>query len=463
MTPWNAQEIQSAINGQWINKPKSDSIAFEGVAIDSRSIQSNQIFFAFVGEQTDGHQYLLQAQQTGASLCIVTHRDRVPHDIKIPVLLVDDALEAMTNLAVIWRSKLNAIVIAITGSNGKTTTCRLMYSICKQAGATYVSQKSFNNALGVPITILNTPIDAQYLVAELGTSSPGEIAQRAHLVQPDYAIITSIGRAHLEELIDIAGVAKEKGALVHALGSSGTAVIPSGIKELDSALESVEQDCSIIRVNPKTSFAMIKTSGTMTEFSIEDQRFQLNMLGEHNVSNATMAIITAQAIGIDPQQIRDGIATVQPPSMRLERLEVPTRSSPILIFNDAYNANPDSVRVALATFESMDLPDGSLRVAILGSMLELGSHTEQEHQLLIDQLNNYASIDRFILVGNEYSAEPHDPKISRYSTNTEETMIEIGNSIMPGSCILLKGSRSVALERIIPIIESNNQFIPSVS
>ncbi|MDF1810200.1 MAG: UDP-N-acetylmuramoyl-tripeptide--D-alanyl-D-alanine ligase [Phycisphaerales bacterium] len=463
MTLWNAQEIQSTIEGQWINKPLTDSIAFDGVAIDSRSIKNNQFFFTFIGEQTDGHQYLSQAQHSGASLCIVTHPDRVPNDITIPVILVNDALDAITKLAIQWRSKLNATVIAITGSNGKTTTCRLMYSICKQAGSTRVSQKSFNNALGVPITILNTPIDTQYLVAELGTSSPGEISQRAQTIKPDYAIITSIGRAHLEELKDTTGVAMEKGAIVHSLTSNGTAVIPHGIQELDSALESVEQDCKIIRVDPKTAFKVIDIKGDTTQFIIDDQQFHLNMLGQHNVSNATMAIVAAQALGLDPQEIRDGIANAQPPEMRLERLEIPTNTKSILIYNDAYNANPDSVRAALETFDSMNLQEGANRVAILGSMLELGSQSDQEHRNLVDELNKYPSIDRFVLVGSQYPKDIDNPMISRFTSSNQETMIEIGNSITPGSCILLKGSRGIALEKIIPIIESNHPTIQSVS
>ena len=187
---WSIKEIESITNARWLIEPKQDTIEFAGASIDTRSTKSNQFFFAFVGEHTDGHQYLTQAQVAGASLCIVSHQDRVPQDIQVPVLIVDDVLLSITQLAQIWRSKLNATVIGITGSNGKTTTCRILHAICKQAGPAWVSQKSFNNALGVPITILNTPTDATFLIAELGTSSKGEIAQRSTLLKPDIGIIT---------------------------------------------------------------------------------------------------------------------------------------------------------------------------------------------------------------------------------------------------------------------------------
>ncbi|MFG0313098.1 MAG: Mur ligase family protein, partial [Phycisphaerales bacterium] len=236
MNAWAWDDFARVAGGVWHAAPHDDALSFVGVSIDTRSIEPGQVFFAFEGEQVDGHAYLQNARDGGAGACVVTHTERVPGDLGIPVLAVDDPQAALTRLASAWRDRIRAKVIAITGSNGKTTTCRLMEGVCGAAGKTYASPRSFNPALGVPITLLNTPIDAEYLVAEVGMSTPGEIAARNATLRPDVAIITSIGRAHLEGLGSIENIAKEKAQLIATSPVDAVGVIPGEIGVLEDAL-----------------------------------------------------------------------------------------------------------------------------------------------------------------------------------------------------------------------------------
>jgi len=453
MSKWSCTEIRDVSNGQWLIEPATDQIEFAGVAIDSRELSKSQFFFAFVGEHTDGHAYLRDAANAGVSLCIVSDADKVPTDLDVPVLVVSDALDAITALAFAWRERIKAKVIAVTGSNGKTTTCRMIHSVCAQSGRSHVSQKSFNNALGVPITILNTPEDSDYLVAELGTSSLGEIASRADLAKPDIAVITSIGAAHLEELGDRRGVAKEKAAIVHALRDGSTAVIPEGVAELEAAIESIAKNRAIVRIGGGSNVSVIESTSTHTTFSLNGDLFSIPMLGKHNAMNASMAVVVGRSLGISDESIAAGLRSAKLPEMRFDRIEIPTHTKPIELFNDAYNANPDSMRAALETFDSLEV-DGP-KVAVLAEMLELGDHGNAQHAAIVAGLIRYESIDRFVLVGKAFARAGRGTENNRITiseTFDDHAMTTITRTIKPGSCVLLKGSRAMRLERIVYIL-----------
>jgi len=460
MSALTFEDIRIVMDAGWVIEPKPEAFDFVGVAIDTRAIEPGQIFFAFVGEQADGHDFLAQAVKAGAGMGIVTDAAKVPNDLEMPVLIVDDVLEAITNLASAWRQRLKAKVIAITGSNGKTTTCRLVHSVCAQSGTSVVSQRSFNNALGVPITILNTPEDADYLIAELGTSSPGEIAARSMLIEPDIAVITSIGSAHLEELGDRDGVACEKAQIVKALSDGAHAIIVGGIAELESALASESDRVQITRIGTQVPIEIVEATDRHTSFTLAGEGFAVPMLGRHNASNASLAIAVGRVLGIDDDAIRAGLMRAKLPAMRFDRIEIPTKTDPIVLYNDAYNANPDSMRAALATFDGLNL-EGE-KIAILGDMLELGDHSAEQHRALVNELVNYLSIDRFILVGPAFAdaASPSD-RVMIYPEPDAQAMTQIARSVLPGSSLLLKGSRGIALERLVYILIGSSAARPT--
>jgi len=460
MSALTFEDIRIVMDACWVIEPKPEVFDFVGVAIDTRAIEPGQIFFAFVGEQADGHDFLAQAVKAGAGIGIVTDAAKVPNDLEMPVLIVDDAIDAITKLASAWRQRLKAKVIAITGSNGKTTTCRLVHSVCAQSGTSVVSQRSFNNALGVPITILNTPEDADYLIAELGTSSPGEIAARSMLIEPDIAVITSIGSAHLEELGDRDGVACEKAQIVKALPDGAHAIIVGGVAELESALASESDRVQITRIGTQVPIEIVEATDRHTSFTLAGEGFAVPMLGRHNASNASLAVAVGRVLGIDDEMIRAGLMRAKLPAMRFDRIEIPTKTDPIVLYNDAYNANPDSMRAALATFDGLHL-EGE-KIAILGDMLELGAHSAEQHRVLVNELVNFPSIDRFILVGPSFAdaASPSD-RVMIYPEPDAQAMTQIARSVLPGSSLLLKGSRGIALERLVYILISSSAARPT--
>lgn len=444
MSSWAWDDFAHAAGGSWRSHPQGPSLPFAGVSIDTRSIEPGQVFFAFVGEQVDGHEYLETAQERGASACVVTHEERVPDDITIPVLVVGDTLDALTRLASAWRDRLAARVIAITGSNGKTTTCRLMQSVCGAAGMTYASPKSFNNALGVPITILNTPIEAEYLVAEVGMSTPGEIAARNMTLRPDLAMITSIGRAHLEGLGSIENIAREKAQLIASSPAEAAGVIPGGIATLEDALRGDPH--RIVRLGDGFSLETSDQHGSV--FNIDSVRFSVPLPGRHNAHNAALCVFAGRELGISDEIIRVGLANATPPAMRFERVQIETGAEPIVVINDAYNANPDSMRAALATFD--ELPTCGPKIAVLGEMLEMGAIGPREHQSLADHAARLGVLDRVVLLGASFGHVHYDePRVEVIAERSDEAIERIARSLLPGDTVLIKGSRGVRLERLI--------------
>ncbi|MBO6512659.1 MAG: UDP-N-acetylmuramoyl-tripeptide--D-alanyl-D-alanine ligase [Phycisphaerales bacterium] len=448
MTGLDWKTIKECTSGRWAIDPNADQDPPVGLAIDSRELKRGQAFVAYVGAQVDGHTYLSSAQRQGAALCIVTNEHAIPDDYATPTLVVDDATDAITELASRWRALLSGTVIGVTGSNGKTTTTRLIHAVLSNDGPSWVSSKSHNNAIGVPMSILNTPIESKYAIFELGTSSPGEIADRAALVKPDIGVITSIGRAHLEELGSIQGVCVEKSSMLAHVGAK--AIIPDSIPELDHAIAGLDSSCETQRVSTD-ALEGIELNEQSVSFVLDGTRFQAPVPGIHNASNALMAIMVGRAVGMNDESIAQGLAGASLPEMRLDRVEIPTAADPIVLYNDAYNANPDSTRAALAFFGS--LPSNADRVIVLGDMLELGDSAQSEHESLLKDLDR--SIGRFVCVGQSYSDAIGKLAIEGIESHIQHdqfTMTEIARSIKPGDLVLLKGSRGIGLERLVYIL-----------
>ncbi|MAO20681.1 MAG: hypothetical protein CMJ35_15330 [Phycisphaerae bacterium] len=444
MSHWAWDEFAEIAGGSWAIEPTGPALDFVGVSIDTRSLQPGQVFFAFVGEQCDGHAFLPAAQKHRAAACVVTHPDRVPEGFTLPTLVVKDPQDALTRLASAWRDRIRAKVIVITGSNGKTTTCRLMHGVCSAAGTSFVSPKSFNNALGVPITLLNTPIDADTLVAEVGMSTPGEIGARTGLLRPDISIITSIGRAHLQALGSVDQIAREKAQIIVAAPSEAVGVIPSGIELLDAALA---EDGHLVRRVPM-ELDLLTNDARGNRFSIQGQVFEVPIPGAHNAYNAALCVLAGRVLGYDDETIRTGLARATPPAMRFERVQIETAGDPIVIINDAYNANPDSMRAALATFVSFDAP--ARRVVVLGEMLEMGDSGPAEHQSLAEHAAGLPTLDRLVLLGAGFaSVRCDDDRVEIIPDSSDAGIASVAKSLKSGDTVLIKGSRGVRMERLI--------------
>ncbi len=474
MSLWSWDQIRDLTGGRWLVGPSPDAPTPMGVAIDTREVRPGNIFAAFKGERTDGHAFIPSAAEAGAALAIVTDAAGVPAGVTVPVLLVDDATRALTELARFWRQAVPGLkVIGITGSNGKTTTCRLMHAAACTVEAGGVPgtapSKSFNNELGVPITILNARPDDRVLVCEIGMSTPGEIARRCELARPDAAIITTVAEAHFAGLGSLEAIAAEKASIASEIGPHGIVVIPAGLPLLDAALEATGtrgRGARVVRVGPPDDADLtlgdIETRSGRTAFTLSGVRFEIPMEGAHNASNAALAVVVARWLGVMDTAIRAGLAMARPAPMRLERTIVPTQP-PITIINDAYNANPGSMRAALrvlADSEGLDAGGvggggGGRLIAVLGDMLELGAIAARAHREVLEAAHD-AGIGTIATVGPLFAAAAADFEgemgVHAEAGTDDASVARVVALVRPGDTVLVKGSRGMRLERVVRLL-----------
>jgi len=471
------EAIAEITAGRWLTPPDPQRTIL-GAAIDSRDVRPGNIFFAFKGAHTDGHAHLEAAARAGAATLILETR---PPDLsaqlrKHPgagVLLVKNSADAIASLAAGYRREITGVrTIGVTGSNGKTTAVRLIHAALKAARLRGShSLKSHNNSLGVPLTILNADPADDYLICEIGTSSPGEIRPLAKMVRPEIGVITSVGRAHLESLGSIAGVAREKAELVRALDASSVAIITGDSPELDTEIGR-QIPCRVIRVgiSPDSDVVVsaIKTHLGQTSFLASKHRMEISLPGAHNACNAAIALTVAKSLGVDLEKAAVGLAAATGPEMRLEQSTLPIRGGSIHLINDAYNANPESMNAAIREFAAGSLDPACesaptskspppRRVAVLGSMLELGDQADGAHKEIVDLIAGFKSIGLAVFIGPDFArAQQSDPKFRFLAedsggdpANKTAWPASVAAWLLDGDIVLLKGSRGARLERLI--------------
>lgn len=415
------------------------TVMCNGAEIDTRRSIEGKVFFALKGTQSDGHDFLDDAVAGGCSAVVVEQ----PCELTIPVVVVDDARKALFMLAERRRSELNLKqTIAVTGSVGKTTTKDLLSHML--GDETTASIFSFNNDLGVPLTILDAE-DSIFLVAEIGANAVGEIKPLASLVKPDIAILTSIAKAHLEGFGDQETVKREKLHLLESLSSDGYGIVPDTID-----IAGCDTKATICSVGTSDTADVQISTGLnnegFAELEMEGHRVTLSLLGEHNATNAALAVVaSSEALQRAGQQISipellDAASEVASATGRLCKRIL----GDITFIDDSYNANPASMRSAIQMFHGIE---GCRKILILGDMLELGDCAHTEHRLLASVIQQ-SGADLVILVGPlmeaasipscVYEQEPSDNAIER-----------IASLIQPNDTVLIKGSRELQLERII--------------
>ncbi len=463
---WALDNVKSILGGAWLARPDPDLRKQpEGLSIDSRTIKPGQAFLAIAGATFDGHDYLSQAGAAGAVLGIV---ERVPACALRPamsVLQVPDTGKALLQLAGAYRRTLETTkVVAVGGSNGKTTTTRLIAQLlaCTLRGRS--SPRSFNNAVGVPLTILSARRGDQYLVCEVGTNAPGEIAPLTACAQPDVGVITSIGREHLEGLGSVEGVLAEEVSLLDGLRSGGAAVITADSAPLTQRVlgdKTRNAGRSVVRFgfasDADLRITACESGDAGTRFCINDRSwYTLPLAGRHNASNAAAAIAVARRLGVDDESIRGALAAARGAEMRLERQS----AGGVEILNDAYNANPDSVLAALRAFDECfpRAGAGGRRVLVVGDMLELGSTGPDAHREIGDAIADM-DVDLAVLVG-ELSRHAAERLARRWPASRFVSVVEgddagmarVAGLLRPGDRVLLKASRRIALERIVGVL-----------
>lgn len=413
------------------------------VSTDTRNSPKNSIFFALKGANFNGNEYAEKAIDSGCSYAVV---DEAKYATRPNIILVENTLETLQKLANYHRKHIKTPIIAITGTNGKTTTKELITSVLAQEYNVISTQGNLNNHIGVPLTLLRIKKEHEIAVVEMGASHVGEIKFLAEMVEPNYGIITNLGHAHIEGFGSFENVVKAKGELYEYIRSTRDGKIfidydNTLLREMAEGITSLyyglEDDLfvsgKVVSIRPYLEF----------EWKFLNKRKKVNtkLIGEYNLPNLLAAITVGKYLGVKSDLICTAIANYEPTNNRSQLKE--TGKNMLII--DAYNANPTSMLAALENFDHMDV---SHKVLILGDMKELGPETDIEHQKIADYINQH-SFDQVLLVGESFSkVETKYPQFQ----NLDGLTTYLKKNPITDSYILLKGSRGLQLERCIDLL-----------
>ena len=400
-----------------------------GVCTDSRKIEKDSIFFALKGANYNGNFFAEQAIQEGCSYAVI---DDIEFKKNEQYILVNDVLECLQKLSIFHRKKLNCPVIGITGSNGKTTTKELMYIVLNTQYKTIATQGNLNNHIGVPLTLLSTPLNTEILIVEMGANQPGEIAFLSNIVKPDYGIITNIGKAHLKGFGGYEGVIKTKSELYNYIKKNGGKLF---VNTKDKLLINLSKNIEQITYNNKSQFI---NANPFVHFTYDEIEISTQLIGSYNYPNLVAACCIGKYFGITISNCKKAIESYSPTNNRSQLKKSKSGNTLIL---DAYNANPSSMIVAIESLQQMNV---KIKTAILGDMLELGNASLHEHQKIIELLKEF-NFKNVLLVGEEFQKTTSSfPTF----TNTDELKKWLRSNPIIDNTILLKGSRGIRLEEL---------------
>jgi UDP-N-acetylmuramoyl-tripeptide--D-alanyl-D-alanine ligase len=430
---------------------------FTGVSSDSRSLRSGNVFFALRGEKFDGHTFALQAAKEGAAAVVVDQEFAVSAALKklTAVVTVPDTTKALGDLALIYRMKFDIPVIAIGGSNGKTTTKEMVSAVLREKYTVLATEGNLNNHIGVPQMLFRLKPTTEIVVLELGTNHFGELRYLCSVALPTHAVVTNIGREHLEFFGTVDGVAEEETELFRFMqAASGRAYVNLDDARLKKAGAYVS-DCVTYGAGANAGVRAEKISldargcasfeCTIDRKAMTRRRIQLGAAGMHNVSNALAAIAVGASFGVPPASMARALGAFTSAS---KRMEIVRRKNGVTILNDTYNANPDSVQAALETL--MAIASAGKKIAVLGDMFELGASAEEEHRQ-VGRMVRAAKPDVLVTVGVLARQIREAARLKRsYHCETKDEAADILQRIMAeGDAVLVKGSRGMAMEQIV--------------
>ena len=417
-----------------------------GITTDSRSVIKGQVFFALRGPNHDGNLHAYAAIEAGAAAAVVD--DPTLNGEKI--IVVDDVLDTLARLATHHRSKLTIPVIAITGSNGKTTTKELITAVLSRSKRVHSTTGNFNNHIGVPLTILSAPDNTGFLVVEMGANHKGEIATLCRIAMPTHGIITNIGRAHIEGFGSFEEVKVAKSELYQWLAGNGGTAIYNDANDILQEL--------ILRTAPKSASYSHPSGAKLTadadasdsmfltvkaSLGGDDYYFTTNLFGTYNIENVRASMATGVFFGVPFSEIIDAISSYRPVNNRSQVVDTGRN----ILICDAYNANPSSMEKAISSFAVLK---SAKKMFILGDMLELGSESKAGHAAVINQLKSFGKAE-IALIGPRFSEAAGDIRAHLFRSSDE--MREWLSSVHPeGYTILVKGSRGMTLEKIYPLL-----------
>ncbi len=449
--------IAEACNG--VLESGADETLVSNICTDSRLARSGDLFIALIGEKFDAHSFLIQVAKQGATAVLV-QRELIPAGFSGPaVISVKNTREALGRVASRYRSDFSLAVIAVGGSNGKTTTKELIASVLRQQIPAVWSEASFNNDIGVPLTLFKIKTSDRAAVIEAGTNHKGELAPLLRIIRPRYSVITSLGREHLEFFEDMAGVVEEEGALAELLPGNGLLFVNAENPWIRSITRRCRAKVISIGWAAQNDYSAknVRLSDDGVRFWVNAGKaslsgeYEIKLLGRHQVLNAMLAIAVGAELGIKAEAIRRGLLEAQPAKMRMQL----TVASGVRILDDTYNANADSVCAALDTLASLEC--SGRKIAVLGDMAELGKFSAEAHAE-VGQYFAGLKLDHLFAVGKMAREMAQGAGGSNVTTlaDTDAAIVELSRYLQPADTVLLKASRSARLERIVEFLKNRD-------
>jgi len=454
MQTMNLHQLAGVVSGV----PNGRNVSFDTVSTDTRTISRGDLFIALQGKNFDANKFVKQAGDKGSVAALMD----ADTDVDIPYVKVEDTLTALTDLARNEREKADIPVVAITGSNGKTSVKELLASILRQSMPTLATEGNFNNQIGVPLTLLKLTAEHQVAVIEMGASKPGDIRHLCSIAKPTVAVLNNVAAAHIEGFGDIEGVAAAKGEIITGLIEDGTVVLNRDEPWFNQWVELAANKTVV-------SFGLSSTADVWVDMSsantgLVDGKFitnfimnyqgdrydvRLNLVGEHNIVNALAASAAAFKLGVLPSQILAGIAALKPVKGRMQPLQGVTGS---VVINDCYNANPKSFDAALASLSDVNKPVW----LVLGDFAELGPDSEKIHQQIGKQIAG-SYVQRVFAVGGDMQvavgafnkAVDSNQRVATHYADKASMAEKLAAELSSDVVVLVKGSRSQGLESVI--------------
>jgi len=441
---WSLDRIADALSAEAIGKPPRGSMLTTGITTDTRKIAKGNVFVALRGERFDGHDYLADAVRDGATALVVSKVPKL-NALGVPVFEVRDTLVALGALGRYWRRAWGKPVIGVAGSNGKTSTKDLIRAALSESYAIHATTGNLNNRIGVPLSLLSIAPESEIAVIELGTSLPGEVAILREIAEPDIALVTSIAEEHLEGLGDLAGVLREEAAVYEGVD---VGIAPSAQPEIAESARGKAKRVVVAGLDKNADVSPTRWEigpDGLGMIEIDGVTIKPPVRGVHNLRNAMLALAVARECGVSYEAAATGIAKMPQPKMRSAWEQV----GDVTLINDAYNANPGSTRAAIELLKATGT--GRQRVIVLGTMRELGAASPQCHAD-IAELALASGADIVAGIGEFAPALENRKDGERVITapDVEELWPRLKSRLQRNAIVLLKASRGVQLERLVP-------------
>lgn len=441
--------IAAALQADFTGQP--DTLV-SGVQFDSRQVTAGDLFVALVAEN-DGHHYIENALASGAVAILADEAHREMMSADWPVIFVADTLKGLQDLAVWYRDQVAPKVIAITGSNGKTTTKDMTAAIMASQYKTFKTPENFNNEIGVPMTLLQMPVETEVLVVELGMDRAGQLTDLSRMVKPDVAVITMIGEAHIEFFKTRERIAQAKLEILNGLQPNGTVIIPANEPLLTQPVQHIAQTVQTFGIDDDADVyaQQITTLENQTTFEVAGETFAIPLLGLYNVMNALAALSSGQRLGLSWAQMSPALTNFQLTKMRTEWLTMPNGTR---LLSDVYNSNPTAVSAVIATFKAVNAP---VKRVVLGDMLELGEAAGDLHAQIAADLNP-RDIQAVYLVGPLMATHLYPLLQDKYlpeqlhvydKDELSQLSADLNAHLSPTDVVLLKGSHGIHLETVV--------------